>query len=365
MNGRSFRFLAIGVIFCLISNASYAGLFGNKEKAKDAPKTAPAKVEAKTEITKKDVKETTAAPSKARIQFDVNAHDFGELAPDSKVECKFKFKNVGEDILKIDHLQGTCKCTIPDLAKKEYNPDESGEITVQFHAPKYQGQTSQNIIVFSNDGQTPRVELEIKAYVKLAVQISPENLNLSLIDANQGNAPITLTATDNEKFAITKIESVGNVITFNFDPNNYTDKHVLKPIINTTYLRNNLAGAVTFTINHPKCKDLRVQWNCMKEFEASPSVIIIRNALAGEIQKRSIFLTSNYNQPIEIESVKSDKGIVKVINQVQTENRFQFDVEIAPPAKDGQLRVFSDTLHIKIKGKDEINIPCRGFYKIG
>ncbi|MCE5340611.1 MAG: DUF1573 domain-containing protein [Planctomycetaceae bacterium] len=364
MNGRSFKFWAIAVIFCLISSVSYAGLFGNKEKskkdAKDVKQAAPAKIEAK-----KEIKETTAAISKARIQFDVNSHDFGELAPDSKVECKFKFKNVGEDILKVDHLQGTCKCTIPDLAKKEYNPGESGEITVQFHAPKYQGQTSQHIIVFSNDSEKPRAELEIKAYVKLAVQISPENLNLSLVDANQGTTPIILTAADNEKFAITKIESLGNVITFNFDPNDYTEKHVLKPIINTTYLRNNLTGAVTFTINHPKCKDVRLQWNCLKEFEASPSVIILRNAEVGDIQKRSIFLTSNYNQPITIDSIKSDKGIVKVINQVQTENRFQFDVEIAPPAKEGQLRVFSDTLHIKIKGKDEINIPCRGFYKIG
>lgn len=364
MNSRRYNFLTIALIVCLISSLSFAGLFGNKDKAKDKKdikQPAPAKVE-----TAKPVQAPApAAASKAKIQFEVSSHDFGELAPDSKVECKFKFKNVGQDTLLIDHLQGTCKCTVPDLAKKDYAPGESGEISVQFHAPKYQGATSQHIIVFSNDAQTPRAELEIKAYVKLAVQITPENLNLSLIDANQGAEPVTITATDNEKFAITKIESLGNVIAFKFDPNDYSAKHTLKPIINTAYLRNNLTGAVIFTINHPKCKDLRLQWNCMKEFEASPSVIIIRNADVGDIQKRSIFLTSNYNEPITIDSVKSDKGIVKVINQVQTENRFQFDVEITPPAKEGQLRVFSDTLHIKIKGKDEINIPCRGFYKIG
>jgi hypothetical protein len=364
MNSRSLRFSVIAVTFCFISSAALAGLFGNKEKSKNVKDTKPT-APAAAEVKKEAAKETKAALSKARIQFDANTHDFGELAPDAQVECKFKFKNTGEDVLKIDHMQGTCKCTVPDLAKKEYAAGESGEITVQFHAPKYQGQTSQHIIVFSNDAQNPRAELEIKAYVKLAVQVSPENLNLSLLDANQGAEPITLTASDGEKFAITKIESLGNAVTFNFDPNNYTDRHVLKPIVNTAYLRNNLVGTVTFTINHPKCKDVRLQWNCMKEFDASPSVIIIRNAEVGDVQKRSIFLTSNYNQPIVIESVKSDKGIVKVINQVQTENRFQFDVEITPPAKEGQLRVFSDTLHIMIKGKEEINIPCRGFYKIG
>ncbi|HBG27154.1 MAG: hypothetical protein A2Y10_18545 [Planctomycetes bacterium GWF2_41_51] len=359
MNGKTLNLLVITLALSFIfgtATPANAKLFEKKEKPKQVKEeSAPKENETK--------KESLVPASKAKIKIDNPVYDFGEIAPDSMNEAKFAFKNVGEDILKIDHLQGTCKCTVPDLAKKEYAPGETGEVTVQFHAPKYQGPTSQHVIVFSNDAQTPRAELEIKAYIKLAVHVSPENLNLSLLDPNAGAQPITFVSTDNEKFAITKIESTGNVISFDFDPNNVSEKHVLEPIVNTTYLRNNLSGAISFTVNHPKCKDLRVQWTSLKEFEASPSVIILRNANPGEIQKRSIYLTSNYNQPIVIESVTSDKGIVKVTNQVQTENRFQFDVDIVPPAKEGQLRVFSDTLHIKINGKDEINIPCRGFYK--
>lgn len=362
MNCKTTKFLAIVVVLCLISMQANAFPFGGKkDKAKNEKQPAPVKTDAK--------KETLATPtqvvSKARIEFDANSHDFGTVDPDSQMECKFKFKNVGTEVLKIDHLQGTCKCTVPDLSKKEFAPGESGEITVQFHAPKYHGATSQHITVFSNDAEKPRADLEIKAYVKLAVQINPDNLNLSLVDANQGATPITIASSDNDRFAITKIESTGNVLSFDYDPNQMSDKYILKPVVNTAYLRNNLSGAATITINHPKCKDLRLTWNCLKEFEASPSVIIIRNALPNEVQKRSIYLTSNYNQPIVIDSVKSDKGIVKVANQVQTENRFQFDVDITPPVQEGQLRVFSDTLHIKIKDKEEISIPCRGFYKIG
>lgn len=362
MNGKTFNVLvitlALSLIFVAAQPAHAFKLFEKKEKPKQVEQPAPKQTEPKIE------NQQTPA-SKAKIQIDNPVYDFGDIAPDTMNEAKFSFKNTGEDILKIDHLQGTCKCTVPDLAKKEYAPGESGEITVQFHAPKYHGPTSQHVIVFSNDAQNPRAELEVKAFIKLAVQVAPENLNLSLLDPNAGAQPITFVSQDNEKFAITKIESTGNVISFDWDPNNVSEKHVLKPIVNTAYLRNNLAGVISFTVNHPKCKDLRVQWSAMKEFEASPSVIIIRNAEPGKIQNRSIFLTSNYNEPIEIESVKSDKDIVKVTNQVKTENRFQFDVEIMPPAKDGQLRVFSDTLHIKIKGRDEINIPCRGFYKSG
>ena len=363
MNGRVFNILAIVIVLGLFSVASCQakgrGLFEKKEKAKDVNSTAAAAT------TSEANQPEAVVPSKARILFDSNAHDFGKIPPDVVNECKFNFKNVGEDILKIDRLQGTCKCTVPDLSKKDYAPGESGVITVQFHSPKFNGPTSQHVFVFSNDAQTPKAELEIKAFVELAVQPSPENTTLSLVDPNAGADPITIMSNDGERFAVTNIESTGKVVSFKFDPNNISDKHVLKPIINTTYLRNNLNGAITFTTNHPKCKEVRVQWSCLKEFEASPSVIIIRNAAAGDIQQRSIYLTSNYNQPIVIESVASDKGVVKVTNQVQTENRFQFDVEIAPPAQHGQLRVFSDTLRIKIKGKDELAIPCRIFYKIG
>jgi hypothetical protein len=94
-------------------------------------------------------------------------------------------------------------------------------------------------------------------------------------------------------------------------------------------------------------------------------VIIIRDAVVGEIQKRTIYLTSNYNEPIEIESVSSDKSIIKVIGREKTENRFKFDVEIAPPLQDGKSRVFSDTLRIKLKNKESIDVSCRGFYRAG
>ena len=155
------------------------------------------------------------------------------------------------------------------------------------------------------------------------------------------------------------------MITFVFDPNNISQKHILKPVVDIARLRDHLMGFITFTLNHPKCKEVRVKWSCLREFETTPSVIILRNAVVGEVQKRIIYLTSNYNKPIEIESVTTDKSIVKVTNQQQTENRFQFDVDITPPAKESRLRVFSDVLHIKVKGKEEITIPCRGFYKAG
>ena len=157
--------------------------------------------------------------------------------------------------------------------------------------------------------------------------------------------------------------SYQNVISVASNPNDIAEKHVFNPVIDVNNLHKYLNGSIVFTLTHPSCGSIRVQYNCLKEFETSPSVIIIRNAVVGEIQKRTVYLTSNYNQPIEIESISSDKGIIKVIDQEKTENRYKLVTEIAPPLQDGRSPVFSDTMHIKLKGKELINISCRGFYK--
>lgn len=361
MNNRFCKFLVVVLILGLFSvapsHAKGLKLFSKPDK--------PAKPVKQPEPIKTEVNQPSAASaSDARIKFDTMEHDFGNVDPDSYNNCKFTFTNAGKDVLKIDRLQGTCKCTVPDLKKKEYSSGESGEITVEFHTPKYQGNTSQQIMVFSNDPNTPKAQLRIKAYVQTKVEASPEQLDLSLIAPNGGASPITLKSLDGEKFAVTKVESSGDVVSIDFDPNDVSEKHVFNPVINIDKLNKYLNGFIIFTLNHSNCKLIRVQYNCLKEFETSPSVIIIRNAVVGEIQKRTVYLTSNYNQPIEIESISSDKGVIKVISQEKTENQYRLVTEVAPPLQEEKSRIFSDVMHIKLKGKEPIDVSCRGFYKM-
>jgi hypothetical protein len=252
MNKRFYYF----IIFAVIPQLLFCpAVFAKPDKQKKAVKPAKAEVN------------QPSGPCNARIKFDTLLHDFGEISPESDNTCKFKFTNVGKDVLKIDNLYGTCKCTIPNLEKKEYAPGESGEITIQFHAPKFQGDTWQHIMVFSNDSNNLRVKLEIKAYVQLAVEVVPNQITLSLIDPNIGTSPITIASLDGEKFAVTKAESSGNTVSFAIDPNNISDTHVLKPVVDMPNLRKNLNGSIVFTITHPKCKEVRMQYSCQKGYE--------------------------------------------------------------------------------------------------
>ena len=359
MNNRP-RNLLVFVVVSLVL------IFSCLSEAKRPKKSVqPAAPESSASSEKAAVKEPNASGPVPHIKFDKLVHDFCDVSPDSMNNCTFGFKNTGLGKLEITQTRGTCKCTVPELKKKDYAPGESGEIGVQFHAPTYQGPTSQRIFVSTNDPNNARVELTVQAYVRPKVKVEPEQMTLSLLVPNAGAGEITLKSLGKERFAITRIDSEGGVFTVDFDPNNISDTHVLRPKVNVENLRKNLGGYLVMNLNHPVCKVVRLQYNCPKQFEASPSVIIIRDAIVGQTQKRIIYLISNYNEDIEIESVASDKGTIKITGQEKTENRFKFDVDITPPplAKESKLRVFSDALHIKIKDKEQIDVPCRGFYK--
>ncbi|MFA6186794.1 MAG: DUF1573 domain-containing protein [Phycisphaerae bacterium] len=366
MSGKFYRFLVLSVMSALIvlSVLCQGDVLAAKSKDKGNKKTILSKrAKGEKDVNDVVVKKAEPVPAGAMIKFKEVVHDFGNVTPDSLNDCNFIFTNAGTGILEITNTKGTCKCTVPDLQKKRYEPGESGTLKVSFHAPKFQGATTQNVFVFSNDPNNAKAELEIKAFVRSQVQVEPEKLSLSLVAANGGAKDITLKSIDNESYAITKITSQGDVFKFDFDPNKVSQTHILKPKVNVENLKRFLIGTVLIEINHPTCRTVKVDYVCMREFEASPSAIIVRDAVVKEAQKRTIYLISNYNEKIDIESAVSDKGIIKVLSQKETKNRFEFEAEITPPAREGKLRVFADTLHIKIKGKEQIDIPCRGFYK--
>jgi hypothetical protein len=271
MNNRFYNFLVVIMVsLFLFSVSPCQSESKNSKPAVESNSTGTLAVPA--EPVKSEVNQPAASPaSNARIKFDNVKHDLGQIAPDSRNNSKFTFTNVGKDVLKIDNVKGSCKCTVPDLKKKDYAPGESGEISVEFHAPIYQGSTSQRVMVFSNDSENPKIELEIKAYVQSQVNITPEQMTLSLLAPNAGAGEITIASLNGEKFAVTKITSIGDVVSIAFDPNNISDKHVFNPVINMDNLRKYLNGFIVFTLTHPKASSARVMYSCLKEFEASPA----------------------------------------------------------------------------------------------
>ena len=77
--------------------------------------------------TEENNKKTNSAKSsektkKPKIKFLEDSVDFGKIDQEKTVEHIFKFKNIGDADLKIDHLQSSCSCTGALISSKVIPP---------------------------------------------------------------------------------------------------------------------------------------------------------------------------------------------------------------------------------------------------
>ena len=105
----------------------------------------------------------TAQEKKAAVLFEGDVVDYGEVAYGADGVRKFKFKNVGDDVLIIARVYSTCGCTIPKKPKDPIKPGESGEIEVKYDTKRV-GPIRKTITVYSNASEVPYT-LKIKGKV--------------------------------------------------------------------------------------------------------------------------------------------------------------------------------------------------------
>jgi hypothetical protein len=86
----------------------------------------------------------------AKLKFEEDLFDFGEVKEGTQVEHVFAFANVGKVPLVINDVKSTCGCTIPEWPEDPIAPGESGEISVQFNSNGRTGEQSKPVTVFAN-----------------------------------------------------------------------------------------------------------------------------------------------------------------------------------------------------------------------
>jgi hypothetical protein len=299
-----------------------------------------------------------------KVKFQNTTYDLGDIKPESKNVATYTFTNVGKGKLKILDIQKTCGCTPFELAKREYLPGESGTLKVEYQATKQAGAVLKHLYVMTDDSENSKVEIVLKSNIVIAVAVEPRKLNLSLV-APDVNAPtITIHSKDNKAFSIKNIESTGNTITADFDPNASATNFVLKPKVNMEVLKNNLNGFLKLHITHPDIDELIIGYTTPPEIEPQPATLIIRNAVPLKTQGRELWIKDNYNRPFEIESVSSKNGCIKVVRQEKLGDIYKLTLEITPPEHQKTIS-FSDTLTVHIKGGNACEVSCRGLFQKG
>ena len=75
---------------------------------------------------------TFSQEKKAKIKFEENLIDYGEVEYDSDGKRTFKFTNIGEAPLVFNRISSSCGCTVPKKPDQPIKPGESAEIEVEY-----------------------------------------------------------------------------------------------------------------------------------------------------------------------------------------------------------------------------------------
>ena len=136
-----------------------------------------------------------------------------------------------------------------------------------------------------------------------------------------------------------------------------------EPVGDIEKLKTHTRGTIRIKLTHPECTQININFEARPLFELQPSPrIILHNAEPGKAVTRQIWVLSNYDDQLDIESISSSKQITKILSRQPYGNRIKLELQITPPIRTGKRRFFSDKLTIKVKGGGELIVNCSGWY---
>jgi hypothetical protein len=303
------------------------------------------------------------------ISFAGLVHDFGEISPRSKHVCEFRFKNTGTATLRLKPKIGsTCGCTVPMLNRVNYGPGQSGVIKVTYSAGTSIGSIKKTMTVHCNDPAQTQVKLTIKAKIVQKVVCEPQKLALRLKDANAACPSIALRSQDGVSFSITKVTSSGTTMTAAFDPNVQAQSFMLQPIVDLEKLEKRLVGYLLVDVTHPECRQVRIQYSTLREYQFKPAYVMAFNMEPNEPATKEVLLTNNYGDDFDIQSVSSLRGIVELVKQEKQTSEgkqggaYRLELSLTPPANLKRGRMFVDVLSLQLSNGKVLKLNCRGVY---
>jgi hypothetical protein len=204
--------------------------------------------------------------AQAKLEVEIENHDFGTIEEGVIAEYEFKFKNTGNAPLILSNVQASCGCTTPSWTKDPIEPGKVGTVKASYNSNGRPGAFNKSITITSN-GETPTKVVYIKGNVNKKPEkpaFTPEELAASPIitlKANEHSFPkleknqkvtkkFNFTNTGKSDLVIKEITSSCNC--FSFEANKPSYKPGESGIVTLTYTprtTGNIADVATLVTN--------------------------------------------------------------------------------------------------------------------
>ena len=136
--------------------------------------------------------------------------DFGNMKQMESKDSSVTVTNNGAGLLHIREVDPDCGCTIPTLAKSDLGPGESTVVEINFNSKKFHGNILKLVHIYSNDPDTPVVDVMLTANVFAPLLVDPASQRTGFSQSPAGKRitnRVTFTATDQPQLEITARKS--------------------------------------------------------------------------------------------------------------------------------------------------------------
>jgi hypothetical protein len=155
------------------------------------------------------------AEAQPKLAIDSMSINLGTLYSGQVKTGRIVIRNIGNQPLKILHVQPSCGCTTVGQPKSELQPNETDELEISFNSALYHGPVEKYVNIETNDPLSQYVAVKFIALVKEELTPTSGTFSIYLGNVTVGKTmqqPITFTNSSSKVIAIKKITSTSDRI---------------------------------------------------------------------------------------------------------------------------------------------------------
>lgn len=276
--------------------------------------------------------------------------DAGVVPKGEKIAHDFVIRNEGDAPLEITQVKPACGCTVVDF-DKTIAPGQTGKVHSVVDTVTFTGAIAKGVTVFTNDPDTPRLELTVRAKVEPYITAKPGYARYITVQGEEKTGTIVqnLWATDGAPMDVVKIDSPYDFLKISFreatEAERIPEAQGKQWRIEMTLDNNAPVGAlaehVTVHTNHPKQKlaTIPVSGFVRPVIAVTPTVADFGTVELKEPLNRAINVRAFSTEPIKVTSVEENiKGLDVRLEPVTEGREYQVQLTLNPEVGKGDFK---------------------------